>query len=228
MRLLILLPLLCFFIQCTEEEPVDVELAPVSFPQSIQLKAPSSPHAPSRITASIATFNDFMKNAQLYLNTISKIEPTFDGNDYVWAIQLQGKQITVTGTRQQDDSIAWEVSLLDIGDQSEEQDPWVALQGTTTDNAGSSQEWLIFQENSTAIFVRMSITKSSDGLVSAAIEDVSLQLKQTVLNNVDDSGEYREFAGQVKMYEALWAGDGSGHYTAWTEAGVFSDEGDWE
>jgi hypothetical protein len=228
MRRVILLPFLCFFLQCAEKEPVDSELAPISFPQSILLEAPFSPHAPTRITASIATFNNFMKTAQLYLNTISQIDPTVDHNSYVWAIQLQGKQITVTGTRQQDDSIAWEVSVLDVGNGSEKQEPWIALKGTTTDSDVSPQEWIIFQENSTAILVRMSITKSSDGEVSATIEDVNMQLREEILNNVDHSGEYREFAGQVKIYEALWASDGSGYYTAWTEAGELSDEGRWE
>jgi len=190
------------------------------------LTGPGDTNAPSKVTGSINAFNAYMISAQTYLQSIAQNSASLKDGTYIWTVTFDGATMTILATPQTDGSIEWSVVFDGKTSDGTQYDNWTAVKGVVSKD-GNTQEWYIYQPNSTQASVKMTMHKDEQGNILSTLEYPQTGDKQELINNKDGSGRYTEYISGVKRYEAIWNASGSGTYKVWDANGQLTNEGSW-
>jgi len=230
---LVLLTAFAFiFSACDEKKdpisPENVPTVPV-----ITIKGPNTQSTDTK-AQQIKYVAQTMNGLQGLFGYIQDFPPDQNGNTFTWVGGDDTYSETITATLNANGTFTWTVTL-NGNDGSTTYNNFVYLRGIVGAD-GSFGEWTFYYENTTNISWVFEVNKAANGVVTASTlfyySDGTLETKQEIVNNPDDSGEYRLYyttgTTNVLRYKAIWAANGSGTWEEYaTDGTTVTQSGNW-
>jgi hypothetical protein len=214
---------------CSKDDnsPSQTQPSPPSLP-SVVFKGPSS----TSNNAGLIALQTYIANANSLAISIvpfAFVTPVYADGSWKWTLVNKTLTMALTAVPQVDNSNAWTLYFdgVDPAD-SVRYNHWLAVQGTTSAD-GKNGNGKAFAANTTVITNGFNWVTTNNVLTGTLTPYVSgaVSGQTVIINNPDNSGEFRMYMGSVLIYKAAWQSNGSGTWWSYDLNGVQTGTGGW-
>jgi hypothetical protein len=210
-----------------ESSPTETEGTAPSIP-SVNFKGPTT-NSQDVNAVLVKNYVTAMNSYSLIFAPFATAQGVQSGNTWTWTYTEGTLTVRFTATRQGDGSFTWKMILngTDPDDQTVYNN-WTGIEGTTSAD-GKNGNWKIYDDNTTVLIAEY-VWTTTNNVLTGTLKEYSggaVDYQSIVVNNPDNSGELKIYAGTVMTYRAVWQANGAGQWWTYDSSGSQTGTGNW-
>jgi hypothetical protein len=214
---------------CSKDESTPTENQPSAPPlPNIVFKGPSS----STNGPGLVILQSYVANANSLAIAFAPFvftTPVHSGNTWTWTFINKTLTMALTAANQTDGTNVWNLFL--DGTDPTDGTPyahWLGVEGTTSAD-GKSGNGKSFVRNKSTVSSEFNWTTTNNILTGTLkpYNNGTMAGQTVIINNPDNSGEVRAYAGSILVYKSVWLSNGSGQWWTYDANGVQTGTGSW-